>query len=245
MAKQLDCLARVGDAAGYRRVLASHAERLQLSPFNPENPERFLARARTAVAKVQVAFADGRSQISSGFLVSDRLLATSQRWLVEADSRQRTPVDVGRVLVRMFNGQCRVEHVFLSRSPHLDVALLRLVEPSEAAPLRLGHANLVRIGDPVWTILPGTDIEEALVAGIVNKFESFSEWNMRLFKVGLCVPSQHSGGPLLNDLGEVVGILTVKERSSEPKADEPCFAQTIESLEPLLAAAGLGTLANV
>jgi hypothetical protein len=62
-----------------------------------------------------------------------------------------------------------------------------------------------------------------------------------LFKVGLRVPARCSGGPLLNDLGEVVGILTTKDRQGESAVEESCFAQTADSLEPLLAAAGFNT----
>ncbi len=239
--KQMDCLAQVGDAAGYRRVLSAHAERLQLFPFDPARPDLILARAQPALARVQVTLADGRVALRSGFLLSDRLVATNQRWLVEEDAGQRMPIDVNRVAVHLDNGPRRVDRIFLSRSAHADVALVRLTEPAAAAPFRLGHANLVRIGDPVWTIAPSAGLPDALFSGVVNKFEAFPEWNIRLFKVGLQVPARYSGGPLLNDLGEVVGLLTLKEEAGGPAAEEPCFALTADSLEPLLAAAGLNT----
>jgi molecular chaperone DnaK len=239
--RQLDCLAGVGDVAGYRRVLSANAERLQLVLLDPERPDLFLSHARSTTAWVRVALADGRSALGSGFLLSDRLVVTNQRWLVEGAVDQRTPVGVDRVEVHLDNGPHRVERLFLSRSSRVDVALLRLAEPVAAPPFRLGHANLVRLGDPVWTIAAPADGPEGLCSGLVNKFESFPEWNIRLFKVGLRLPGRCSGGPLLNDLGEVVGILTVKDRPGEAEAEETCFAQTVDSLEPLLAAAGFNT----
>jgi hypothetical protein len=36
-------------------------------------------------------------------------------------------------------------------------------------------------------------------------------------------------------------VLTIKERAEESGAEETCFAQTADSLEPLLAVAGLST----
>jgi molecular chaperone DnaK len=237
--KQLDCLARVGDAAGYRRVLSCHAGRLQPFPFDPGSPDPFLAKARPALARVRVALADGRSAPGSGFLVSDRLVATNQRWLVEEAEGRRNAIDPGRVEVHLDDRPRGVERIILPRPPYGDVALLRLAEPAAAAPFRLGHANLVRIGDPVWTVATVVDSREALFSGVVNKFESFPEWNIRLFKVSLQVPAQYSGSPLLNDLGEVVGVLTIKERAGEPAGEVPCFAQTVDSLESLLAAAGV------
>jgi molecular chaperone DnaK len=236
--KQLDCLAQVGDAAGYRRVLAANAERLQLVPFDPDKPNRFLAHAQPALANVQVTLADGRCARSSGFLLSDRLVATNQRWLVEEVAGQRLPIGTDRVEVHLNSGPRRVEHIFVSRSSLSDIALVRLTEPAEATPFRLGHARLVRVGDPVWTVAPHTHSPDALFSGLVNKFESFPELGVRVLKVGLRVPARYSGGPLLNDLGEVVGILTIKDRPGEPVVEESCFAQTADSLEPLLAAAG-------
>jgi molecular chaperone DnaK len=236
--KQLDCLARVGDADGYRRALSEHADRLQLLPIDRSRPDQFLARARPALARLHVALSDGRTSVGSGFLISDRLVAANQRWLVDKAAGPRAAIGVDRVELDMDGGRHRVERIILPRSPHSDVALLRLAEPAAAAPFRLGHANLVRIGDPVWSIVTGMDLPDELVAGVVNKFEWFHEWNIRLFKVGLRVPARCSGGPLLNDLGEVIGILALSERAGEAPSEETCFAQTAESLEMLLAIAG-------
>jgi molecular chaperone DnaK len=235
---QLNCLGQVGDAAGYRRVLFDNAERFQVVPFDPERPDLFLARVQPALARVQVHLADGRSALGSGFLLSDRLVATNQRWLVAAVAGPRMPIGADRIEVQLGDGPRRVDHVFLSRSAQGDIALVRLAEPAPALPLRLGHARLVRIGDPVWMVVPEAAPGQALVSGVVNKFESFPDLDLRLFKVGARVTVRSSGGPLLNDLGEVVGILTIKDRAGEPVVVDTCFAQTADSLEPLRATAG-------
>src|SRR5262249_55662027 len=106
--KQLDCLARVGDADGYRRALSEHADRLQLLPIDRASPDLFLGRARPALARVQVALADGRTAVGGGFLVSDRLVATNQRWLVEKAAGKRTAIDVDRVELYVDSGRHRV-----------------------------------------------------------------------------------------------------------------------------------------
>jgi tetratricopeptide (TPR) repeat protein len=238
--KQLDCLARVGDAAGYRRVLSAHAGPLGACPIDPARPEAFLARARPALVRVQVAREDGQTVLGSGFLLADRMVATNRRWLAREPEGQRAPIDVARVEVLVESGRQRVERILLARAPQCDVALLRLAGSAEAVPFRLGPAGLVRIGDPVWAAAPAADPAEALVAGVVQRFESFPEWQVRLFRVGLRVPAWYTGGPLFNDLGEVVGVLTLKERAGGSVAAEACFAQTADSLEPLLTVAGLG-----
>jgi hypothetical protein len=65
-----------------------------------------------------------------------------------------------------------------------------------------------------------------VVSGAVEKFESFPD--------RLAVAS--GGGPLFNDLGEVVGVLTSNDRHDD--AGKPVFALSVESLAPLLRAAG-------
>jgi len=120
-----------------------------------------------------------------GFLVGERLAVTNRHWLI--DGQVRTCADA------------KVEQVHLPDSPHTDIALLRLAGPAAGIPLRLGYPILMCIGDRVWVDGPQH--------GIVDKFESFPEHAVHLVKVGL--PPSGSGGPLRNDLGEVVGIVTV------------------------------------
>jgi molecular chaperone DnaK len=69
--------------------------------------------------------------------------------------------------------------------------------------------------------------------GIVDQFESFPEENLLLFKVGLSLPPTWSGGPLLSDLGEVIGVLTITsaQAGTGPSA---VFALTADSLTSLL-----------
>jgi molecular chaperone DnaK len=69
--------------------------------------------------------------------------------------------------------------------------------------------------------------------GIVDQFESFPEENLLLFKVGLSLPPECSGGPLLSDMGEVVGVLTITSAQAETGLTA-VFALTADSLNPLL-----------
>jgi hypothetical protein len=54
----------------------------------------------------------------------------------------------------------------------------------------------------------------------------------------LRLPARHSGGPQLNDPGEVVGILTIKDRTGDLTGEDTSFTHRADSLGPLLAAAG-------
>jgi molecular chaperone DnaK len=230
--RHLHCLAEAGDADGYRTALLANAARLGLLPLDPARPEVFLDRLRPTLARVQVRHADGSLATGSGFLVGERLVATSRHWLADRRTVQVTAGSGGQVIA--------VAETFLPAEAHHDLALLRLAEPVTAAPPRLGYAKTVRVGDRVWAAAPasvgpapGDDEAYVLSSGIVNQFESFPEENLLLFKVGLSLPPECSGGPVLSDLGEVVGVLTITsaQAGTEPTA---VFALTADSLTPLL-----------
>jgi molecular chaperone DnaK len=142
----------------------------------------------------------------SGFLISDRLVVTNQ---------------AAPETVEVAGDAVAVEGAESSRG---GLAVLRLARPVAATPVRLGHPKLVRIGDPVWG---------AGSAGVVDRFESFDEQGLHLFKTSLRAGAGDGGGPLFNDLGEVVGVLAVRAGSADG-----AFALTVDALDPLLAAAG-------
>lgn len=226
--RQLRSLAEVGDADGYRDALTAHADLLGAVLLDPERPEIFLERIRAALVTIT-----GRAA-GSGFLISDRLVVTNRHLLLDAEADAEA--DAARVEVGVEGtGTRAAERVFLSDSRQSDVALLRLTEPVDsetATPLRLGHAKLLGIGDRVWA---AGRTPRDLLRGVVDRFESFPEQDLRLFKTGLRLPPRCSGGPLLNDLGEAVGILTIREGSA---TDEGRFALTADALVPLLGSAG-------
>jgi len=87
-----------------------------------------------------------------------------------------------------------------------DVAILRL-EDATAVPqtqLSLGNAHHLREGDSVYLI----DLEPEgarMVQGPILAVNALGG-NTKVFHVGLPLQPGHSGGPLLNPLGEVVGM---------------------------------------
>jgi molecular chaperone DnaK len=235
--RQLHCLAEVGDADGYRGMLAANAARLGIAAADRDHPELLAGRVASALARVSVPSAD-RAE-GSGFLISDRLVVTNRHLLARLAGGRRATAEAGQVSVVLAAGPATVDQVILPDAPHSDVAVLRLAEQASAAPLRLGYPDLVRIGDAVRAVTPGPAAEDepGLVSGLVEGFEAFAEQGLRLFRTGLRLESGCSGGPLLNDLGEVIGVLTIGERAAGG-AQEPAFALTVDALGPLLARAG-------
>jgi molecular chaperone DnaK len=180
----------------------------------------------------------GRAE-GSGFLISDRLVVTSRHLLADPAGSRRPAVEAGQVSVGLAAGPAAVERVYLPDAPHADVAVLRLAAAAEAAPLRLGYPDLVRVGDPVRAAAPAPagGGPAGLLSGLVDRFETFPEQGLRLFRTGLQLEPRCSGGPLLNDVGEVIGVLTIGQRAAGA-ASEGAFALTVDALNPLLAQAG-------
>lgn len=215
--RRLRSLAEVGDARGYREVLTSHAERLGAAVLDPAHPEAFFARVCPALVTVT-----GR-ETGAGFLVSDRLVVTNRRLVAD-----RGPAGIGVDVAGV--GTLVPTRVFAPAVRGTDLALLRLAEPVRLpgfTPIRLGHVKLLGIGDRVWSAAP-----DGTPHGVVDGFESFPEQGLRLIRAGLRLPPGHTGGPLLNDLGEAVGVLAIKPTDG-PLSDN-VFALTTDALTPLL-----------
>ncbi|WP_410643574.1 Hsp70 family protein [Amycolatopsis sp. lyj-346] len=159
----------------------------------------------SALVRVQ-AGAESRA----GFLLSDRVVVTGGTKFA-AD----TVVTTGQ-------GTRSVTRIHLPDSPEHDVAVLRLAEPVEADPLPLGYPALARVGDLLRTPDGGT--------GLVDRFGTAA--GARLFHVGLRVPAAGVGGPVLDELGEVVGVVVATEAGG-------ARVLGIDALGSLLAEAGL------
>ena len=113
--------------------------------------------------------------------------------------------DAQKIRVRFLDGKQSPAKLIKSFLVY-DVAILRLEDPS-AVPqthLSFGNALHLREGDSVYLI----DLEPEgarMVQGTILAVNALGG-NTKVFHVGLPLQHGHSGGPLLNPLGEVVGM---------------------------------------
>ena len=95
-----------------------------------------------------------------------------------------------------------------------DVAILHLTPETKLIPLRLGFSELVEVGERIMTLgfpSPGTGgFEENLFcnSGLVNRIRSIDVCSERVLEVSVELRGGISGAPVLNELGEVVGLVT-------------------------------------
>ncbi len=215
--RRLRCLAGVGDIKTYEKTLLADAPRLRAIVMERDRPESYLTAARPALVRV----VDGDGREGCGFLVSARHVLTGSRW---------SEPSVRGLTVRTAAGTRAVSHVFGPDSSGLDAGVVLLAERVPDRPLRLGFPRLTGIANEVW----GAASDRMLVTGMVQGIEEFPERGLKLFRTDLELPPDAGGGPLLNELGEVVGLLVARTSGTAT------FAISLDSLAPLFASAGVG-----
>lgn len=136
----------------------------------------------------------------SGFLISKTELLTNAHVVGSQ----------GTVGVKFSNGES-VSAKVIARDPSLDVALLRLEDPSKERPLRLGRSSGLRVGELALAIGNPFGLEQTLTVGVISalnrSISGLDGYNIpNVIQTDAAINPGNSGGPLLNDLGEVIGI---------------------------------------
>lgn len=95
-----------------------------------------------------------------------------------------------------------------------DLALLKVDEGSDGQTLpglRLGDVTKVRIGERVWVcdlFAMGGGMEKAIwKEGRLRPLPGNGPADPRILSLALTTPLQHSGGPVLNEQGEAIGLM--------------------------------------
>jgi molecular chaperone DnaK len=138
----------------------------------------------------------------SGFCISPNLIVTN-RHVVEGTIPSNLKI-VGK------NSIYRVDKIELD--PTNDLAIIRVNDMLK--PFRLGEFTFVEPGEQVLAIgfpIPSSSVhgENIYVSrGIVNSIRKVEASSERVIFIDAKIGSGMSGGPLINDLGEVVGIVT-------------------------------------
>lgn len=109
----------------------------------------------------------------------------------------------------------RMSTVCIPSSEIDDVAILELSEDETgAAPLRLAYSELVEVGKRILTLgFPSPDLsnfEENLYCntGLVNRIKQSELCSERVLEISIELQGGISGAPILNEMGEVIGLVT-------------------------------------
>ncbi|MBQ9313479.1 MAG: trypsin-like peptidase domain-containing protein [Clostridia bacterium] len=121
----------------------------------------------------------------------------------------------------------------------IDIAIIK-IDAKNLTVAKLGDSDNLKIGNDVWAIGNplGVEFQRTTTKGIisgVNRTLTFEENGKKIFMEDLIqtdasINSGNSGGPLINENGEVIGINTVKITTAEGIG----FAVPINIVKPII-----------
>ncbi len=127
--------------------------------------------------------------------------------------------DVDRVLVQLLDGSTVFADI-IGRDPGTDLAIIRAKFPPGTLNIaRFGDSQAVQPGDPVFAIGAPYGFGHSITAGIVSAVGRVIPGESRqlygLIQSDTEINPGNSGGPLLNAKGEVIGITTAIQTTTE------------------------------
>lgn len=156
--------------------------------------KRVYARANPAVVMIRGNTGSGSGFIisSDGYIITNAHVAKDQPTVMTvmmADGKTELPAD----LVGFATGG-------------LDLALLKISRPGKYPTVRLAKSKSIAIGDSVYAI--GTPLAELNQNTFTNGMVSAFRVDGQVIQHNAAINSGNSGGPLLNNKAEVVGVNT-------------------------------------
>ena len=111
-------------------------------------------------------------------------------------------------------------------APEDDLAVIK-IEAEHLTPAQFGDSNLLRVGDPVAALGDGLGFRSTFTEGIVSALDREMEMGkgtVPLIQTSAAINFGNSGGALINQYGQVVGITAVKIVRSDGSAEAINFA---------------------
>lgn len=177
------------------------------------------AQVRDSIVVIRQLTSDGESRaIGSGFVISeDGLIATNLHVIGEA-----RPIRVETRAGKKY----RVVEIHASER-QMDLAILRVAEPTDLKPLSLAD-NRLRQGDSIIAIGHPQGLEHSVVEGLMSARKKID--GKPMLQLSMPIEQGNSGGPVLDRQGRVHGIVSLKSIA----ADNTGFAIETSALKRLI-----------
>jgi serine protease Do len=140
--------------------------------------------------------------IGSGFFVSPASILTNAHVLC----------DSGAVKVKTFDGK-EGKATLVRKDDRLDLALLK-VDGVSAAPLPLGDAGGLQVGDRVAVVGSPMGMDFSVSQGTVSSMDR-RYLGLAYLQTDTATNPGNSGGPMLDEEGRVVGVVSLKRMDAE------------------------------
>ncbi len=234
----LEILARQRRRQDYHQLFIEHDGLL-----NATKPDFVRLNESVRTFASSVVWIQQQSGNGSGFAVGPDEIATNRHVVTDPVTGKVAAPGELRVVSR--HGLRRVASIHLPGTGGDDVAILTLADGAELRPLRLGFSELVEVGERIMTLgfpAPGAGgFEENLYcnAGLVNRIRPSETCSERVLEISVELQGGISGAPVLNELGEVVGLVTFVQmraqalQSGQMHLERSFFAVPVEVLRRL------------
>ncbi|MAT16579.1 MAG: hypothetical protein CMJ46_15065 [Planctomyces sp.] len=174
------------------------------APVTDMSIEELVTQARKSVVVVTFSGRDGQKLgVGSGFIIEpDGLIATNLH--VIGDSRP--------ISVHLANGK-KYDVTEVRATDHtLDLALIKIDEENlPTLPVRF--TNDIRDGEAIIALGNPLGLNHSVVKGVVSSQREVEGRNM--LQLAIPIEQGNSGGPVINQQGEVIGLVTLKSLASE------------------------------
>jgi S1-C subfamily serine protease len=161
---------------------------------------------------------DGAAGQGSGFVLDGKgNIATNAHVITEGSGNKITKAD--EVYVQFADGN-QVPAEIVGYDPNADVGMVK-VDPEglNLVPLSLGETGPVKVGDPVAAIGSPFGEENSLSVGVVSAkdrtIQALTDFSIsEAIQTDAAINRGNSGGPLLDERGRVIGVITRIRSSS-------------------------------
>ena len=170
---------------------------------DPPSAEAIVEMVMPSIVAIRAETPSGVSA-GTGFVVNSSGVIVTNLHVIEG---------ARRAAIKLHSGEQYTKVMVASYDEGRDLAILRI--PGFDLPaLKLGNSDNVKVGSTAYAIGNPLGLEESVTRGIVSSIRVGDD-GTKVIQTDSAVSPGNSGGPLINEDGEVIGIVTFKVRGGE------------------------------
>lgn len=184
-------------------VMLAQTQKPQARPATPDPVVAVIRQALPATVLIRGKSVDGEESLGTGFLVDPTGILATNLHVIKG---------LASATVQLANGDIYDKLVVRAYDERRDLAVVQ-VSGFGLPTIKLGNSEAVQQGDPVVVLGNPVGLQGSASRGIVSAIRPLDGY--RVFQTDAAVNHGNSGGPMLNESGEVVGVVTFKLAGNE------------------------------